>query len=113
MFNSKKTRQRNLIVKADHYAGYLLFITSVSLYFYWSKNFGLLLFENGQGDKQILFFLIALAFCWLGSVILMLQRLRFNLKHFPGWRSYLASISPLLVIPAVWAMVQLFNLIEV
>lgn len=113
MFNSKKKRQQNLIIKADHYAGYILFIVSVSLYFYWSKNFALWLLEAGEGDNQIMLFIMALTVCWFGSVLLMAQRLRFYLKYAPGLKSYAASIVPLLIIPAVWALLQVFNLIEI
>lgn len=108
-----KNRPETTLQKVDRFAAYLFFIASVSLYFYWSKDLGLLLLEKAPDDEQIHYFMMGLGICWFGSVLLIGQQLRRQLDTYPGWRPYFISITPLLIIPSVWLMLQLFNLIEV
>lgn len=109
----RKTKQRNFLNKVDHYAAYTLFTFSVVVYFWLSRNALLYLLDEDQTDANLPVFAFALGVCWLGSVIVMGGRLRFYLKNAPGWRSYVAALVPLLIVPAVWALLEVFRLVEV
>lgn len=112
MLNHKDAPE-NTVRTVDRYLAYLLFIVSVSVFFYWTKDLGLALLERAPNDNQVHYFMMGLGVCWLGSIILIGQRLRFYLQYYPGLKPYFISITPLLIIPAVWALVELFNYLEV
>ena len=110
MFNRQKNKASTQLKQADHYAAYTIFITSVVLYFYLSRTFLLYLLDQ---DTTLTNLVIALIICWLISVGLMAHRLRFYLKHAPGYRSYLAAFFPAIIVPCVWALLEIFRFIEV
>jgi len=90
--------------------GYVLFIASVSGYaaqYLWTT-----LLEASPYDNQLYIYVVALAICWIGSVLLMWKWFRFYQYYWPGPWSFAVALLPLMILPLAWGCLQLIKLVE-